>query len=142
MNRKKVDLFFNILLFFCLMSQIIIYQYNQQISHNNVNEKNISIENFSTIILTKSGITKIGSQKLNKIGDNNLFLQDSSYLENQNYKIFGNDIYINLDKEFSYSDKPVKTINSMGEMNANGFKNNDLQGKILFIGTAIFKFDD
>ena len=137
LNIKKI----NFLIFFCLLLQFLIYIYNNNKTNLNFYKKDTSIENFSSIILTKSGITKIGSQKLNKISDVTLYLEGSSYLENKNYEIIGSNITINIDAESSYSNSPVKTINSMGEMNAKGFKNNDLEGKIFFIGSAVFKFD-
>jgi len=39
----------------------------------------------------------------------------------------------------SSSKKNVKVINSMGTLNAKGFKNFDSKGKIIFEGEVIFK---
>ena len=66
----------------------------------NFSQKNITVENFSSIVLSKSGITKIGSEKLNKIDDNNIYLEGKSYLENKEYKIYGKNISINLSKKY------------------------------------------
>ena len=118
--------------------QIFIYFYNQNSLTKNFSQKNITVENFSSIVLSKSGITKIGSEKLNKIDDNKIFLEGKSYLENKEYKIYGNNISINLNKEISSSEEPVKVINSMGTLNAKGFKNLDYDGKIIFFGEVEF----
>ena len=64
----------------------------------NFSQKTITVENFSSIVLSNSGITKIGSEKLNKIDDNNIYLEGKSYLENKEYKIYGKNISINLSK--------------------------------------------
>jgi hypothetical protein len=141
MNKNLTIKITNYVIFFCFLLQILVYFYNQKSVDSNFDLKNISIENFSSIILTKSGITKIGSKKLNKISDKILFLEGLSYMENENYQIFGNNISINLETELSSSDSPVKTINSLGEMQAEGFENNDLEGKIFFMGSAVFKFE-
>lgn len=141
MNKILKSYIFNFLFLLCIFFQILIYLQNKISLESNFDTRNISIENFSSIILAKSGITKIGSQKLNKVSDQILFLQGSSYLENDSYKIFGYDITINLDTEISNSDKPVEVINSIGKMKAEGFKNNDLESKIFFYGSAIFEFD-
>jgi hypothetical protein len=102
-------------------------------------QKNISVENFSSIILSNSGITKIGSEKLNKIDENNIYLAGLSYLENKDYKIYGKNISIDMKEEISISDESVEVINSMGVLNAEGFKNFDSEGKILFNGKVTFK---
>ena len=102
----------------------------------------MSVENFSSIILSKSGLTKIGSKKLNKIDEDNFFLQGKSYLENNEYKIYGEDIFINLIEDISHSKKSVQVINSMGTLDAKGFKNKDSEGKIYFDGIVIFKSHD
>ena len=71
---------------------------------------------------------------LNKFDDNNIYLEGKSYLENKEYKIYGKNILINLNEEVSNSEEPVKVINSMGTLNAKGFKNLDnLWVKILII---------
>ena len=62
----------------------------------NFSQKTITVENFSSIVLSNSGITKIGSEKLNKIDDNNIYLEGKSYLENKEYKIYGKNITIKL----------------------------------------------
>ena len=104
----------------------------------NFSQKKITVENFSSIVLSKSGMTKIGSEKLNKIDENNIYLEGKSYLENKEYKIYGNDISINLLEEISESDEVVKVINNMGSLKAQGFKNFDNDGKIIFIGRVEF----
>ena len=83
-------------------------------------------------------MTKIGSEKLNKIDENNIYLEGKSYLENKEYKIYGNDISINLLEEISESDEVVKVINNMGSLKAQGFKNFDNDGKIIFKGRVEF----
>ena len=88
--------------------------------------------------MSKSGITKIGSEKLNKIDENRIYLEGESYLENKEYKIYGKNISINLLDEISSSSDPVKVINSMGTLNAKGFKNLDYDGKIIFMGIVEF----
>ena len=128
----------NFLIILILGLQIFIYFYNQNSLTKNFSQKNITVENFSSIVLSKSGITKIGSEKLNKIDDNKIFLEGKSYLENKEYKIYGNNISINLNKEISSSEEPVKVINSMGTLNAKGFKNLDYDGKIIFFGEVEF----
>lgn len=141
MNRVLKSKIFNFLLLLCIIFQILIYFKSNPKLESNFDSRNISIENFTSIILTKSGITKIGSQKLNKISERILLLQGSSYLENENYKIFGYDITIDLNTEISTSNSFVEVINSIGKMQAEGFNNNDLEGKIFFYGDAIFEFD-
>ena len=89
-------------------------------------------------MLSNSGITKIGSEKLKKIDDDNIFLEGKSYLENKEYEIYGSNISINLSKEISNSDESVKVINKMGLLNAQGFKNLDYDGKIFFKGEVKF----
>ena len=106
----------NLLIFSFLGIQIFIYIYNQKPLTNNFSQMTMSVENFSSIVLSKSGITKIGSEKLNKINDNNIFLEGESYLENKEYKIYGENISIKLKEEISNSNKPVKVINSMGTL--------------------------
>ncbi len=133
-NKKTIN-FFVILI---LGLQILIYFYNQKSLTKNFSKKNITVENFSSIVLSKSGINKISSEKLNKIDDNKIYLEGSSYLENKEYKIYGNNILINLNKEISSSEDPVKVINSMGTLKANGFKNLDYDGKIIFFGEVEF----
>ena len=98
----------------------------------------MTVENFSSIVLSNSGITKIGSEKLNKIDDDNFYLEGKSYLENKEYKIYGKNISINLSKEISKSNEFVEVINSMGLLKAQGFKNLDYDGKIFFEGEVIF----
>jgi hypothetical protein len=136
--NKVVPKIINVLIFIILSIQALIYFYNTKPSNKIFTQKSTSVENFSTIILSKSGITKIGSEKLNKIDDNNIFLQGSSYLENKEYKIYGSDISINMEEEISLSDQSVEVINSMGTLNAQGFKNFDSGGKIIFKGKLTF----
>lgn len=138
LSKKKI----NILILCFLVLQICIFFYNQKKPYENFTKKNITVENFSSIVLSNSGITKIGSEKLNKIDDNNIFLEGKSYLENKKYKIFGENIHVNLDKEISNSDENVKVINSMGTLKASGFKNLDTDGKIIFYGKVKFVTND
>ena len=70
------------------------------------------------------------------------FLEGKSYLENKEYKIYGEDIEIKLDEEVSSSQKPVQVINSMGTLNAQGFRNIDSENKIYFDGSVIFITND
>lgn len=142
MNRSLVNKIINILLFIVLSLQILIYYYNTQTSTQVLNQQNISLENFSSIIFNQSGLTKIGSKKLNKVNENQIFLEGKSYLENKEYKIYGEDIEIKLDEEVSSSQKPVQVINSMGTLNAQGFRNLDSENKIYFDGSVIFITND
>ena len=118
--------------------QCFIYFLNQKPLTENFSQKTITVENFSSIVLSNSGINKIGSEKLNKIDDNNIFLEGESYLENKEYKIYGKDISINLIKEISNSDEIVEVINRMGILKAQGFRNLDYDGKIYFDGEVEF----
>lgn len=132
----------NGLIFFIISLQAIIYYQNIKPSSKVYSQKSISVENFSSIILTKSGVTKIGSEKLNKIDENNIYLEGSSYLENKDYKIYGINISIDMENEISTSSNNVEVINSMGTLNAKGFRNVDSEGKIFFKGEVIFKSHD
>ena len=89
----------NILIIIFLGFNFYISFFNQKPFTENFSQKTITVENFSSIVLSKSGITKIGSEKLNKIDENNIYLEGKSYLENKEYKIYGKDISINLSKE-------------------------------------------
>lgn len=138
MNLKLNKKIFNILIIFFLGIQLFIYIYNQKPLNEKFSQKKITVENFSSIVLSKSGINKIGSEKLNKIDENNIYLQGNSYLENKDYKIYGKNISINLSEEISNSDDPVEVINSMGTLRGKGFKNLDYDGKIIFKGEVEF----
>jgi len=142
MSKFLRENIFNILIFLLLSIQIFMYYYDNRPSSKVFSQKSMSVENFSSIVLSKSGLTKIGSEKLNKIDENNFFLQGRSYLENNEYKIYGEDISINLIEDFSYSKKSVQVINSMGTLDAEGFRNIDSEGKIYFDGIVIFKSHD
>ena len=133
---------FNILIFLFFCIQAFMYYYDNRPSSKVFSQKSMSVENFSSIILGKSGLTKIGSEKLNKIDEDNFFLQGKSYLENNEYKIYGEDISINLNEDISHSKKSVQVINSMGTLDAKGFRNIDSEGKIYFDGFVIFKSHD
>ena len=133
---------FNILIFLLLSIQAFMYYYDNRPSSKVFSQKSMSVENFSSIILGKSGLTKIGSEKLNKIDEDNFFLQGKSYLENNEYKIYGEDISINLNEDISHSKKSVQVINSMGTLDAKGFRNIDSEGKIYFDGIVFFKSHD
>ena len=142
MSKFLRENIFNILIFLLLSIQVFMYYYDNRPSSKVFNQKSMSVENFSSIVLNKSGLTKIGSEKLNKIDEDNFFLQGKSYLENNEYKIYGEDISINLNKDISHSKKSVQVINSMGTLDAKGFKNIDSEGKIYFDGIVIFKSHD
>ena len=134
LSKRVID----IVIIIILISQCFIFFYNQKPLTENFTQKTISVENFSSIVLSNSGITKIGSEKLNKIDDDNIFLEGKSYLENKEYKIYGKNILISLSKEMSNSDNSVEVINKMGSLKAQGFKNYDYDGKILFEGEVEF----
>ena len=128
----------NTLIIIFLGTQCLIFFLNQKPLTENFSQKNITVENFSSIVLSKSGITKIGSEKLNKIDEDNIYLEGNSYLENKEYKIYGKNILINLSNEMSKSDENVEVINNMGLLKAQGFKNLDYDGKIFFEGEVEF----
>ena len=128
----------NTLIIIFLGAQCLIFFLNQKPLTKNFSQKNITVENFSSIVLSNSGITKIGSEKLNKIDEDNIYLEGNSYLENKEYKIYGKNISINLSKEISKSDENVEVINNMGLLKAQGFKNLDYDGKIFFEGEVEF----
>ena len=132
---KKI---FNFVILLLLIIQIFFYVYNKKPSFDNFSQKNVTVENFSSIVLGKSGITKIGSEKLNKIDNENIYLEGNSYLENKEYKIYGKNISIKLKEEISISNEPVKVINSMGTLKAKGFKNLGYEGRIIFEGKIEF----
>ena len=135
--RKKI----NILIIVILGMQVLIYLYNQKPPTKNFSQKTITVEKFSSIVLSNSGITKIGSEKLNKIDEDNIYLEGKSYLENKEYKIYGRNISINLSEEISRSDEFVEVINKMGSLKAQGFKNHDYDGRIFFEGEVKFVID-
>ena len=124
----------NTIIFLILLLQTFIYYLNTKSSTKVFSQKSVSVENFSSIVLSKSGMTKIGSEKLNKVDENNISLEGISYLENSKYKIYGSNIFINIEDDVSYSNDDVEVINSMGILNAEGFTNLDSEGKILFKG--------
>ena len=132
----------NTLIIFFLGAQCLIFFLNQKPLTKNFSQKNITVENFSSIVLSKSGITKIGSEKLNKVDEDNIYLEGNSYLENKEYKIYGKNISINLSKEISKSDENVEVINNMGLLKAQGFKNLDYDGKIFFEGEVEFVINE
>jgi len=142
MSKFLRENIFNILIFLLLSIQVFMYYYDNRPSSKVFSQKSMSVENFSSIVLSKSGLTKIGSEKLNKIDEDNFFLQGKSYLENNEYKIYGEDISINLNEDISHSKKSVQVINSMGTLDAQGFRNIDSEGKIYFDGIVIFKSHD
>ena len=142
MSKFLRENIFNILIFFLLSIQSLMFYFDNRPSSKVFSQKSMSVENFSSIILSKSGLTKIGSEKLNKIDEDNFFLQGKSYLENNEYKIYGEDISINLNEDISLSKKSVQVINSTGTLDAKGFRNIDSEGKIYFDGIVIFKSHD
>ncbi len=138
LNKKII----NSLIIIFLAIQIFIYIVNQKPLTQNFSQKSITVENFSTIVLSNSGITKISSEKLNRVDENNIYLEGKSYMENKEYKIYGGNIYININEEVSKSDEDVKVINDMGILNAKGFENQDHEGKIIFKGEVNFVIID
>ena len=132
----------NLIIFFIIGIQTLIYYLNTKPSTKVFSQKSVSVENFSSIVLSKSGITKIGSEKLNKIDENNISLEGISYLENSKYKIYGSNIFIDMENDVSSSKDDVEVINSMGILNAEGFTNLDSEGKILFKGKVTFVSHD
>ena len=132
----------NTIIFLILVIQTFIYYFNTKSSTKVFSQKSVSVENFSSIVLSKSGMTKIGSEKLNKIDDNNISLEGISYLENSKYKIYGSNIFIDMENDVSSSKDDVEVINSMGILNAEGFTNLDSEGKILFKGKVTFVSHD
>ena len=132
----------NLIIFFIIGIQTLIYYFNTKPSTKVFSQKSVSVENFSSIVLSKSGMTKIGSEKLNKINENNISLEGISYLENSKYKIYGSNIFIDMENDVSSSKDDVEVINSMGILNAEGFTNLDSEGKILFKGKVTFVSHD
>ena len=132
----------NLIIFFIIILQTFIYYLNTKSSTKVFSQKSVSVENFSSIVLSKSGMTKIGSEKLNKVDGNNISLEGISYLENSKYKIYGSNIFIDMENDVSSSKDDVEVINSMGTLNAEGFTNLDSEGKILFKGKVIFVSHD
>ena len=138
MIRNFSSKIINALIIFVVGIQCFIYFLNQKPLTENFSQKTITVENFSSIVLSNSGITKIGSEKLNKIDENHIYLDGKSYLENKEYKIYGKDITIKLNEEISNSNEPVEVINKMGLLKAQGFKNYDNDGKIFFEGEVLY----
>ena len=142
MNKIKLKNIFSIIIFLILVFQLFIFYMNTQKTNFEFQEKKISIENFSSIIFSNSGVTKIGSEKLDKIDDDNIKLIGKSYLENTKYKIYGENIYINIKDETSYSQNDVEVINSMGVLNASSFESLDRDNKIMFNGQIKFTINE
>ena len=138
MIRNFSSKIINALIIFIIGIQCFIYFLNQKPLTDNFSQKTITVENFWSIVLSNSGITKIGSEKLNKIDENHIYLEGKSFLENKEYKIYGKDITIKLNEEISNSNEPVEIINKMGLLKAQGFKNYDNDGKIFFEGEVEF----
>ena len=138
MIRNFSSKIINALIIFVVGIQCFIYFLNQKPLTENFSQKTITVENFSSIVLSNSGITKIGSEKLNKIDENHIYLEGKSFLENKEYKIYGKDITIKLNEEISNSNEPVEIINKMGLLKAQGFKNYDNDGRIFFEGEVEF----
>ena len=89
-NKKVINAFIVII----LGIQCSIYFLNQKPLTETFVQKTMTVENFSSIVLSNSGITKIGSDKFNKIDENVIYLEGKSYLENKEYKIYGKNISI------------------------------------------------
>ena len=136
--NKYLPKIINYLIFIIIGVQAFIYYYNNKPTSKVFSQKSISVENFSSIVLSKSGMTEIGSERLYKINDDNIYLEGESYLENSDYKIYGNNISIDLKNDISESEEKVKVINSMGTLQANGFRNLDSESKIIFKGAVTF----
>ena len=135
-NYNKIII--NTFIIIILVVQCFIYFLNQKPLTETFIQKTMTVENFSSIVLSNSGITKIGSEKFNKIDENIIYLEGKSYLENKEYKIYGKNISIDLSKEISDSNESVEVINKMGLLKAQGFKNHDYDGKIFFEGEVEF----
>ena len=142
MNNYIVQRFFNLLIVIILISQVGIIYFNSKVSFEKIQKINISVENFSSFALSRYGITSFGSEKLNRLDEYNIFLEGSSYLENDTYRVYGKNISINTKSEVSTSEMPVEVVNSMGTINANGFKNIGIEGKIYFLGDSKFTFHE
>ena len=71
MSKFLRENIFNILIFLLLSIQAFMYYYDNRPSSKVFSQKSMSVENFSSIVLSKSGLTKIGSEKLNKIDEDN-----------------------------------------------------------------------
>ena len=123
MSKFLRENIFNILIFLLLSIQAFMYFYDNRPSPKVFSQKSMSVENFSSIVLSKSGLTKIGSEKLNKIDEDNFFLQGKSYLENNLYKIYGEDISINLNEDISNS----KYISYIWNVDPNRDSNNSVK---------------
>ena len=108
MIRNFSSKIINALIIFVVGIQCFIYFLNQKPLTENFSQKTITVENFSSIVLSNSGITKIGSEKLNKIDENHIYLEGKSFLENKEYKIYGKDITIKLNEEISNSFRLLK----------------------------------
>tara|TARA_Y100001936_G_scaffold248867_1_gene297742 strand:- start:44 stop:472 length:429 start_codon:yes stop_codon:yes gene_type:complete len=135
-NYNKIII--NTFIIIILVVQCFIYFLNQKPLTETFIQKTMTVENFSSIVLSNSGITKIGSEKFNKINENIIYLEGKSYLENKEYKIYGKNISIDLSREISDSNESVEVINKMGLLKAQGFKNLDYDGKIFFEGEVEF----
>tara|TARA_B100000676_G_C17755341_1_gene668783 strand:+ start:235 stop:663 length:429 start_codon:yes stop_codon:yes gene_type:complete len=135
-NYNKIII--NTFIIIILVVQCFIYFLNQKPLTETFIQKTMTVENFSSIVLSNSGITKIGSEKFNKINENIIYLEGKSYLENKEYKIYGKNISIDLSREISDSNESVEVINKMGLLKAQGFKNHDYDGKIFFEGEVEF----
>ena len=96
-NKKVINAFVVLI----LGIQCSIYFLNQKPLTETFVQKTMTVENFSSIVLSNSGITKIGSDKFNKIDENVIYLEGKSYLENKEYKIYGKNISIDLSREIS-----------------------------------------
>ena len=64
MSKFLRENIFNILIFLLLSIQAFMYYYDNRTSSKVFSQKSMSVENFSSIVLSKSGLTKIGSEKL------------------------------------------------------------------------------
>ena len=67
MNNYLAKKIIDILIIIFLALQVLIYFVNQKPLTKNFSQKKITVENFSSIVLSNSGMTKIGSEKLNKV---------------------------------------------------------------------------
>ena len=62
MSKLLRENILNILIFLLLIIQAFMYYYDNKPSSKIFSQKNMSVENFSSIVLSKSGLTKIGSE--------------------------------------------------------------------------------
>ena len=82
-----------------------------------ISQKRISVENFSSIVLSKSGITKIGSEKLNKIDECKKFLHSRDFIDNYIVCDDFNTTLTILNEVNGITIMPLSLINSSKQLN-------------------------